>query len=92
MAGDTPERILVSEVNLSTDWSDWQPSAGQVVLEPELDWEGGTLPLERSRWGAVRGPARQLRDPAIYEENGDLYLLYSGAGEQNLGIARLHRR
>jgi hypothetical protein len=62
-----------------------------VVLEPELDWEGADLPLEPSNWGASKGPVRQLRDPGIYEEDGKLYLLYSGAGEQNLGIARLHR-
>lgn len=91
LAGDTPERILVSQVDLSTDWTTWQPSPGQVVLEPELDWEGGDLPLEPSNWGAAKGAVRQLRDPGIYAEDGKLYLLYSGAGEQNLGIARLHR-
>jgi|TARA_B100001964_G_scaffold128280_1_gene141877 hypothetical protein len=91
VAGDTPERILVSQVDLTKDWVEWQPSPGQVVLEPELDWEGGHLPLEPSRWGRVQEPARQLRDPGIYAEDDELYLLYSGAGEQNIGIARLHR-
>lgn len=91
LAGDTPERILVSQVDLSQDWHDWQPSAAQVVLEPARDWEGGQLALEPSRWGAVKGPVRQLRDPAIFVEDGELFLLYSGAGESNLGIARLRR-
>ncbi|MBT6144969.1 MAG: hypothetical protein HOH74_06045 [Gemmatimonadetes bacterium] len=91
LAGDTPERILVSQVDLSRPWAQWQPSPGQLVLAPELEWEGADLPLEPSRWGAARGRVRQLRDPGIYEEHGQLYLLYSGAGEQNLGIARLYR-
>ena len=29
---------------------------------------------------------RQLRDPALFEEGGQLYLLYSGAGEQAIGL------
>lgn len=91
LAGDMPERILVSRVDLTRDWREWEPSTGEVVLEPACDWEGADRPHERSRWGAIKGPARQLRDPAIYEEEGQLYLLYSGAGEQNLGLARLHR-
>jgi hypothetical protein len=36
------------------------------------------------------GPVHELRDPAIYEEDGRLYLLYSVAGEQGIAIARLH--
>ena len=32
----------------------------------------------------------QLRDPYVFEEdNGDLYLLYTSGGEQNIGIASL---
>lgn len=92
LAGDRPERILVSQVDLSTDWAEWEPSPAQVVLEPTLEWEGGRLPLEESHWGRVTHPVRQLRDPGIYAEDGQLYLLYSGAGEQNLGIVRLHKK
>ena len=32
---------------------------------------------------------RQLRDPAIFRENGQTYLLYSVAGEQGIALARL---
>ena len=34
----------------------------------------------------------QLRDPAIFAEEGRLYLLYSVAGEQGIAIARLSRQ
>ena len=31
----------------------------------------------------------QLRDPAVYEEGHDVYLLYAVAGESGVGIARV---
>jgi hypothetical protein len=34
-------------------------------------------------------PVRQLRDPAIYQEDGRTYLLYSVAGEHGIAIAEL---
>lgn len=92
LVGDMPERIVLSTFDLTQPWPQWEPSPPEVVLEPELAWEGGDLPLEASRSGAARGAVRQLRDPAIYEEDGRLYLLYSGAGEQAIGLARLDRQ
>jgi hypothetical protein len=59
------------------------------LLRPETDYEGGHLPLEPSRFGAMHQPARQLRDPAIFEENGKVYLIYSCAGESALALAEL---
>ncbi len=89
--GDSPERILVSAVDLTRPWETWQPGPERLVLRPELDWEAARAPVEPSSSGAVRGLVHQLRDPGIYEEDGRLYLLYSGSGERALGIARLHR-
>jgi hypothetical protein len=87
--GDKPERILCSEIVLTPDWRHWKPSRPVTVLEPETEWEGVDLPLERSRGGRARGRVRQLRDPAIYEEDGRTYLLYSVAGESGIAIAEL---
>lgn len=89
-AGDCPERILESEINLNPDWMDWRESKPSLVLEPETDYEGADLPLEPSQRGLTEVRVRQLRDPAIYEENGEAYLLYSVAGEAGIAIARLH--
>lgn len=89
-AGDRPERILLTTFDLRRPWPDWTPTVPEIVLEPELAWEGADLPLEPSRYGASWTPVRQLRDPAVYEEDGRLYLLYSGAGEKGIGLARLH--
>ena len=92
LAGDAPERIHHATVDLSRDWSAWEPSSPEVVLEPELEWEGADLPLEPSRYGRAKGRVRQLRDPCVFEASGRRYLLYSGAGESAIGLARIYSR
>lgn len=87
---DCPERIMMTQLDLSRDWHDWRPTEPMDVLAPEMAWEGADQPLEASRSGAVHKPVRQLRDPAIYEEDGRTYLLYSVAGESGIAIAELH--
>jgi len=86
---DSPERILLSTIQLSKDWSEWKPTPAIEVLRPEKDWEGGNLEPTRSVRGAINGPVCQLRDPAIYEEENRIYLLYAVAGESGIAIAEL---
>jgi hypothetical protein len=88
-AGDCPERILLSTIDLDPRWESWTPSAPVVVLEPELDYEGGHLPRVPSVRGLSSEPVCQLRDPGIFQENGRTYLLYSVAGERGIAIAEL---
>ena len=87
--GDCPERILLSTIDLTPDWMEWRASEPLVILEPETAFEGVDLPLEPSKrgWSPVR--VRQLRDPGIYREGNETYLLYSVAGESGIAIARL---
>lgn len=87
--GDVPERILLSEIDLTRDWSDWRPSPPLVVLEPEHDYEGATLDLRPSVRGLAPEPVHELRDPAIFEDEDGVYLLYSVAGEKGIAIARM---
>ncbi len=87
---DAPEHILLSRLNLQTDWMQWRPTPAVTVLRPELAWEGADQPVVRSDCGAVHRPVHQLRDPAIYEEDGNTYLLYSVAGESGIALAQLH--
>lgn len=87
--GDCPERIVRSTIELRPDWTAWRPSERQDILEPELPYEGAGLPLAPSRGGWAPEPVRELRDPAIYREDGRTYLLYSVAGEQGIAIAEL---
>jgi hypothetical protein len=88
-AGDCPERILRSTIDLTPDWRRWQASAPVVVLEPERDYEGGNLPRLPSVRGLARDPVCQLRDPAIFREHGHTYLLYTVAGERGIAMAEL---
>jgi hypothetical protein len=90
--GEAPERILHSTVDLTKDWKEWAPTPGEVLLEPEKDYEGAKEPLVPSKNGAIAGPVRQLRDPAVFHENGRRYLLYAVAGEQGIAIAELVRK
>lgn len=88
-AGDCPERILLSTIDLSSDWMNWRESPPCTVVAPECDYEGAGLPCVASRRGIVREPVHQLRDPAIFQEQGRTYLLYSTAGEYGIAIAEL---
>ena len=77
---DTPESIFLSVIDTdggSTDTRDWEVLDQQVVLAPELDWEGINHPLLASENGAQVG-VRQLRDPYIFEDDdGQVYLFYT---------------
>lgn len=77
---------------LTGNWKSWRPSEPVELLRPETDEEGGNLPLVPSCFGAIHEPVRQLRDPAIYKEEGRLYLLYTGAGETNICCAKLEMK
>ena len=89
-AGDCPESILHATVDLAGDWYRWRASEPRVVLAPEREWEGGDRPLVPSERGQATGPVRQLRDPALFEQDGAVYLVYAVAGEQGLALARVH--
>lgn len=88
-AGHAPERVLLSTVALGPDWTTWTNTEAVDLLRPERDWEGAQLPVTPSKRGAVDQPVNQLRDPAIYQEEGRVYLLYSVAGERGIGIAEV---
>jgi hypothetical protein len=88
--GDAPERILLSTVEMSGSWSEWRAGDPIDVLSPEHDWEGVDRPLVASVRDAINVRVRQLRDPAIFEEDGRTWLLYSVAGESGIAIAELH--
>lgn len=87
--GDAPERILMSTISLSADWSTWLASTPIEMLQPEAAYECPTRPTVPSDAGDVKVPVRQLRDPAIFEENGRTFLFYSFCGEQGIAAAEL---
>ena len=87
--GDAPERVLLSHVDLSGDWSGWTETVASEILRPERNWEGAGAPLVPSIRSTAYGQANQLRDPAILEDEGRVYLLYAVAGESGIAIAEI---
>ncbi len=87
--GDIPERVWRCFVDLSDDWTGWQVRDPESVLAPETKWEGADRPITPSRPGPSRKREHALRDPAIFVEGADAYLLYSIAGEAGIAIAAL---
>jgi hypothetical protein len=87
--GEAPERILLSRIDLSGDWHSWKDNAPVEILRPERSWEGADVPLVPSVHSTAYGTVNQLRDPAIFEENGRINLLYAVAGESGIAIAEI---
>ncbi|RSZ30802.1 hypothetical protein EJO66_25570 [Variovorax beijingensis] len=87
--GDTPERILHTTVDLRSDWTAWRHGDVTTLLQPERVWEGAAMPGAPSRRGPVFELVQQLRDPAVFVDEGKEYLLYAAGGEQAIGLARL---
>lgn len=90
-AGDCPEHLLLTTIALSEDWRDWRIAAPVSLLMPEHAWEGADRPIEASRAGSIHEPVHQLRDPAVFEEDGRTYLLYTVAGEAGIALAELRQ-
>ena len=88
-AGDCPERILYSSIDLRPDWHSWKATPPMEVLAPETAYEGMDLPPLASVRGWAPQRVRQLRDPGIFEEDGRTVLLYSVAGEAGIAAAEI---
>ena len=88
--GDAPERVLVSTVELSSDWTTWRALAPVDVLRPEAAYECANLPNAPSEAGDINEPARQIRDPFVFEDAGKTYLFYATCGEQGIAAAEIH--
>jgi hypothetical protein len=85
--GDAPEKILHTTIPLGNDWHTWQISQTAEVLAPRESYECVDLPVRPSKAGESEGRERALRDPAVFEENGKVYLFYTVCGEQGIGAA-----
>jgi hypothetical protein len=87
--GEAPERILLSRIDVSGDWLGWKEGPATEVLRPERSWEGADAPLVPSIRSTAYGQVNQLRDPAILEDAGRVYLFYAVAGESGIAVAEL---
>ena len=91
IVGDVPERIMHTQMDLSSsNWNDWMVGNSQEVLRPSQAWEGINEPLLPSIRGEMSKTVNQLRDPDIFQDvDGQLYMTYTGGGEQAIGLTHL---
>ena len=87
--GDAPESILLSTIDLTGDWHTWRDGPPVTILRPDRLWEGAGAPMVPSVRSTAYGLVNQLRDPAIFEDDGRVYLLYAAGGESGIAIAEL---
>ena len=89
VVGEEPERILFSQVDLRPNWYEWTATAPTEVLRPEKAWEGADVALEASKGGMSEARERALRDPAVLDDDGQVYLYYTVAGELGIAVAKV---
>ncbi len=87
--GDVPERVLMSTIDLTSDWTAWRATPPVEVLQPETHYECVDMPAAPSEAGDVEGRVRQIRDPFVFEEQGKAFLFYSTCGEQGIAAATI---
>ena len=87
--GDAPERVLMSTIDLTSEWTTWRAAPPVDVLQPETRYECADMAAAPSEPGDVEGKARQIRDPFVFEEQGQSLLFYSTCGEQGIAAATI---
>eukprot|EP01102_Stenamoeba_stenopodia_P019396 TRINITY_DN7312_c0_g1_i1.p1 TRINITY_DN7312_c0_g1~~TRINITY_DN7312_c0_g1_i1.p1 ORF type:complete len:467 (-),score=93.28 TRINITY_DN7312_c0_g1_i1:434-1834(-) len=74
------------------EWRYWKEDDEAIeLLTPEMEWEGGLLPVEAGTPGGVFSEVHALRDPCVFFDprSASLYLLYTVKGEKGIAIAQL---
>jgi hypothetical protein len=87
--GEAPESILYTTIPMTGDWQTWRAGPISEVLVPQAPYECPELPNVKSEVGEIDHPALQLRDPALFAEDGRLYVFYTFCGEQGIAGAEL---
>jgi len=85
--GDAPERVLMSTIDLTSDWTTWRATLPVEVLQPQTRYECADMAIAPSEAGDVDGKVRQIRDPFVFGERGETFLFYSICGEQGIAAA-----
>lgn len=93
-AGDCPESLLISPLEMTDSdndlhWHKWRLGHTSVLHQPTRSWEGANELLVASSYGGTMHAVNEVRDPCIYQENGEIFLLYSIRGEQGIAIGTL---
>ncbi|MDF7798619.1 hypothetical protein P4C99_04045 [Pontiellaceae bacterium B1224] len=88
-----PERLMLSVTDLSasSNYEEWDPSyPPEEIYRAQPGWEGGQFEVLDSETSAAPDNVNQLRDPYPFlDSDGNLYLFYTGCGEDALGVVHL---
>lgn len=87
--GDAPESLYYSTINLDKHPNYWHPEKPKLLMKPEYEYEGASENITPSKPGPIFQKSNQLRDPAIFEEENEVYLFYTIAGEKGIAGAKL---
>ena len=73
------------------DWAYWRFGPVSELLRPAAGWEGGDLPMRPSIMGTAMDRLHELRDPALFNDNGYVYMAYCSGAESRVSIAKVDR-
>lgn len=85
VVGEAPESLYVCKIQ------NWEIVDNYKFKEPKYSWEGANQPKNYSRFGMAHNFVNELRDPCIFKEDDNLYLLYSYGGESGIALSKLEK-
>tara|TARA_R100000152_G_C6755769_1_gene179509 strand:- start:1073 stop:1408 length:336 start_codon:yes stop_codon:yes gene_type:complete len=91
VVGDSPESIMMIKLKLDNEIDNWEVMESQTILKPELRFEGVQLPKFPSSFGAALQPLNEVRDPFVFKNKDELFLLYSFAGETGIALSKIKK-
>ena len=95
IVGDTPESIYYCKLKIDEDINNWEVISNHNLAKPQFYFEGAGSRMIPSMFGSATARyglmnLNELRDPCVFEDNGNLYLLYTFNGEAGIAMGRLN--
>jgi hypothetical protein len=87
--GQMPEHIMATVVDMSGPAALWKAKGTLEVMRPEQAWEGASVAAAHSVGGKSLELENSLRDPGVFREGGQAWLIYAAAGEHGMGIVKV---
>ena len=86
--GDNPEHIQICELLINRN--NIQTNNSKKFIEPDTEFEYDNIHSKPSVYGVTYDNVKELRDPYIFNENSNYYLLYTIGGEKGIAIAKIN--
>ena len=86
--GDAPECIFHSTIDLANYWRDWYGTEGKEILRSKFDRKCAHIPTSTSTVGGLTKQEPALRDPHLFEESEEVYMIYAGAEKVVLALQK----